>query len=157
AGCALSASISACASSRGFFFSGFASCIAAVQARSPCAACLGDSNAGVRPASGLTPATAARNRSSSSCLAWIMMHRFRVRPATISPGTPDPSTATALPAQIGKYRVLKKLGEGATSEVFLARDEFHGRDVAIKRVRASAADAPEGHYHARFFAAEAAL
>jgi len=71
---------------------------------------------------------------------------------------PDTPTApAALPAQIGKYRVLKKLGEGATSEVFLARDEFHGRDVAIKRVRAGASDATEGHYHARFFAAEAAL
>ena len=62
-----------------------------------------------------------------------------------------------LPAQIGKYRVHKKLGEGATSEVFLARDEFHERDVAIKRVRPSAADSPEGHFHEHFFAAEAAL
>ncbi len=31
-------------------------------------------------------------------------------------------TEPALPARIGKYRVLKRLGEGATSEVFLARD-----------------------------------
>jgi len=66
----------------------------------------------------------------------------------------DPS----LPPQIGKYRVLKKLGEGATAEVFLARDDFHDREVAIKRVRAHAlGDAAERHYHNRFFAAEAAL
>jgi serine/threonine protein kinase len=72
--------------------------------------------------------------------------------------SPHPSpVAHALPPQIGKYRVLKKLGEGATSEVFLAHDEFHGRDVAIKRVRASATDSAEGHYRERFFAAEAAL
>lgn len=59
---------------------------------------------------------------------------------------------------IGKYRAQRKLGEGASSEVFLCRDEFHGRDVAIKRVRASAMiDAVDGPVYARFFAAEASL
>jgi len=63
-----------------------------------------------------------------------------------------------LPTQIGKYRVLAKLGEGATSEVFLARDEFRGKDVAIKRVRtAMVADSRESHFQQRFFAAEASL
>jgi eukaryotic-like serine/threonine-protein kinase len=63
-----------------------------------------------------------------------------------------------LPDKIGKYPVLCRLGEGATSEVFLARDEFHQRDVAIKRVRASAVSHPtDGRYFERFFAAEAAL
>ena len=67
-------------------------------------------------------------------------------------------TEPALPVRIGKYRVLKRLGEGATSEVFLARDEFHERDVAIKRLRTGATvDAHDGHYFERFFAAEAAL
>jgi eukaryotic-like serine/threonine-protein kinase len=61
-----------------------------------------------------------------------------------------------LPALIGKYRVLGRLGEGATSEVFLARDDFHGRDVAIKRLMPAAQPAHE-HFHARFFDAEAAL
>jgi serine/threonine protein kinase len=60
--------------------------------------------------------------------------------------------------KIGKYRVLHRLGEGATSEVFLCRDDFHDRDVAIKQVRASALDdAVDGPVYARFFAAEAAL
>ena len=69
-----------------------------------------------------------------------------------------PPELPALPPQIGKYRVLRRLGEGATSEVFLCRDEFQGREVAIKRVRASAlADATDGRYYERFFAAEAAL
>jgi tRNA A-37 threonylcarbamoyl transferase component Bud32 len=72
------------------------------------------------------------------------------RPAL--PGTSD------LPAQIGKYRVLSRLGEGATSEVFLAHDDFRDVDVAIKRVRTSAlSDAREQHFQQRFFAAEAAL
>jgi len=63
-----------------------------------------------------------------------------------------------LPAQIGKYPVLGRLGDGATSEVFLARDEFHQRDVAIKRVRAGAVNDPsDGRYFERFLAAEAAL
>ena len=62
-----------------------------------------------------------------------------------------------LPVQIGKYRVLRKLGEGATSEVFLCRDDFHERDVAVKRVRVASGDPVDGRYSERFFNAEAAL
>ena len=59
---------------------------------------------------------------------------------------------------IGKYRVLRRLGEGATSEVLLARDDFHQRDVAIKRVLPpEGRSAAERHFATRFFAAEAAL
>jgi serine/threonine protein kinase len=36
--------------------------------------------------------------------------------------------------KIGKYQVVKKLGEGATSEVYLCHDPFARRDVAIKVV-----------------------
>ncbi len=81
-------------------------------------------------------------------------------PVQMSTMTPTPSSFGALPmpAQIGKYPVLRRLGEGATSEVFLARDDFHQRDVAIKRVRAGATNDPgDGRYFERFFAAEAAL
>jgi len=75
-----------------------------------------------------------------------------------SPLPPLRAAAAALPAQIGKYPVLARLGEGATSEVFLARDEFRGRDVAIKRVRLGLMpDSRESHFQRRFFAAEAAL
>jgi serine/threonine protein kinase len=75
------------------------------------------------------------------------------RPQTYAP---DPS---AMPEQIGKYRVLRKLGEGATSEVFLCHDDFLDIDVAIKRVRAAsiAGDSMDARYFERFFAAEAAL
>ena len=66
--------------------------------------------------------------------------------------------AAELPPRIGKYRVLSRLGEGSTSEVFLGRDDFHGTEVAIKRVRPNIrADSREGHFQSRFFAAEAAL
>jgi eukaryotic-like serine/threonine-protein kinase len=66
--------------------------------------------------------------------------------------------ALALPSRIGKYVVQAKLGEGATSEVFLAHDPFNNRKVAIKRVRGGMlADSREQHFQQRFFAAEAAL
>jgi eukaryotic-like serine/threonine-protein kinase len=44
--------------------------------------------------------------------------------------------ADALPAKIGKYPVSRELGRGTTSRVYLGRDPFAGRDVAIKVVRA---------------------
>ncbi|MBC7729683.1 MAG: protein kinase [Microbacteriaceae bacterium] len=72
---------------------------------------------------------------------------------------PWPTVADpGLPERIGKSRVLSRLGEGATSEVFLAVDEFHHRNVAIKRVRlATLGESVENHYRERFYAAEAAL
>lgn len=70
----------------------------------------------------------------------------------------DASLPAPLPDRIGKYRVLRRLGEGATSEVFLCADEFNDRQVAIKRVRGQALrDVDDGHVFARFFASEAAL
>jgi serine/threonine protein kinase len=66
--------------------------------------------------------------------------------------------ASDLPEHIGKYRVTSRLGEGATSEVFLARDEFRGLDVAIKRLRPGFAEDGAGdRVSAAFFAAEAGL
>ena len=84
------------------------------------------------------------------------------RPAlTTPPFEPHPDAPGAepgLPERIGQYRVLARLGEGATSEVFLAVDEFHQRQVAIKRVREATLDESiENHYRERFYAAEAAL
>lgn len=63
-----------------------------------------------------------------------------------------------LPSRIGKFVIKSKIGEGATSEVFLASDPFRGQDVAIKRVRLGLlADSRDAHFQQRFFAAEAAL
>lgn len=69
------------------------------------------------------------------------------------------ASADDLPAHIGRYQVLRRLGEGATSDVFLARDPFQDSEVAIKRMRAWAPppDAPGSDFSNRFFSAEAAL
>jgi len=78
--------------------------------------------------------------------------------ATSASRAAQPGAADSLPQRIGRYGVRSRLGEGATSEVFLARDDFHDRLVAIKRVRrATLANPIDAHYSSRFFAAEAAL
>ena len=85
------------------------------------------------------------------------------RLAATPPNLPHLPTATraaaaGLPSLIGKYHVRRKLGEGATSEVFLAHDPFNDVEVAIKRVRPGLfPDSREAHFQQRFFAAEAAL
>ncbi len=59
---------------------------------------------------------------------------------------------------LGKYEILGKLGEGATSTVFLAHDPFAQRNVAIKAVSASAfAGGENGRIAKKLFITEASL
>ena len=37
-----------------------------------------------------------------------------------------------VPERIGKYDIVREVGQGATSRVYLGRDGFSGREVAIK-------------------------
>jgi len=69
------------------------------------------------------------------------------------------STDTAQELQsIGKYEVKKKLGEGATSEVFLCHDRFNMRDVAVKVVFADRlTDTESGKVAHKLFITEASL
>jgi eukaryotic-like serine/threonine-protein kinase len=53
---------------------------------------------------------------------------------------------------IGHYRILEKIGSGAMGEVFRARDERLGRDVALKLIRPASSENPD---HLRRFELEA--
>ena len=60
--------------------------------------------------------------------------------------------------KIGKYQVIRKLGEGATSAVYLCQDPFNNRQVAVKRVHPEALkDVERGHLYKKLFVAEASL
>jgi len=60
--------------------------------------------------------------------------------------------------QIGKYPVLRKLGEGATSEVYLCTDPFNSRDVAVKvGFPESFQDPDRGKLYRKLFLTEASL
>ncbi len=53
---------------------------------------------------------------------------------------------------VGHYRVLEKIGAGGMGEVFRARDERLGRDVALKLIRPASSENPD---HLRRFEQEA--
>ena len=48
-----------------------------------------------------------------------------------SQGDSNPSSGTT-PERIGKYVIIKEVGQGSTGRVFLSHDPYYGRDVAIK-------------------------
>ena len=49
---------------------------------------------------------------------------------------PTPAPSTPLPATIGKYRIERELGRGASSTVYLGYDVFNRRHVAVKQIHA---------------------
>lgn len=62
------------------------------------------------------------------------------------------------PEHLGKYRLIRKLGQGATSSVYLAHDTFVERDVAIKVMKPEILDDPRmGKIYRRQLHAEASL
>jgi serine/threonine-protein kinase len=46
-----------------------------------------------------------------------------------------------LSLQVGKYDVQKLLGKGASGTVYLAKDTFTGREIALKTIEPEATDA----------------
>ncbi len=66
--------------------------------------------------------------------------------------------ALQLPEKIGKYPVVRHLGSGATSEVYLCHDPFATRDVAVKLVSTALFNDPErGKLYRKLFVTEASL
>ena len=64
----------------------------------------------------------------------------------------------AIPAQIGKYEIRKKLGEGATSIVYLGFDPFAEREVAVKAIFPEILrDKDRGQLYRHLFMTEASL
>jgi eukaryotic-like serine/threonine-protein kinase len=64
----------------------------------------------------------------------------------------------AVPGRIGKYPVLRELGRGATSVVYLCNDPFYSRNVAVKVVMPDAfLDADRGKLYRKLFVTEASL
>jgi serine/threonine protein kinase len=70
----------------------------------------------------------------------------------------NPNDVIPVPERIGKYPVLKELGRGATSVVYLCNDPFYSRNVAVKVVMPEAfADADRGKLYKKLFVTEASL
>ncbi len=75
-----------------------------------------------------------------------------------TPTVPASGTPASLPKRIGKYEVVRVLGEGATSRVYLCRDNFAKRDVAVKVIPQSAMQGMgSGKLMNRLFTNEASL
>jgi serine/threonine protein kinase len=58
---------------------------------------------------------------------------------------------------IGAYEIIKELGKGATSVVYLARDQFADRQVAIKFLNLKGLDENESRQFKKLFLTEASL
>src|SRR5258708_14303660 len=70
----------------------------------------------------------------------------------IPPNMPAGRSRSMTGQVIGHYRVIEKIGSGAMGEVFRARDERLGRDVALKLIRPASSANPD---HLRRFELEA--
>jgi serine/threonine protein kinase/HAMP domain-containing protein len=76
-----------------------------------------------------------------------------IRPSGIgSPARAEPlagdTTATSQVRQVGRYRILEKLGRGGMATVYRATDPDIGRELAIKFLHASLCE--DGEYRSRF-------
>lgn len=84
------------------------------------------------------------NKIHFALLALFNVCREAVRnhiPATQVPSSHEQNLEQLLKDKLfGKYKVLEKVGEGSTGLVFRGKDEFSGRDVAIKVLKVNTTD-----------------
>ncbi len=79
-------------------------------------------------------------------------------PENLTPPQPAVVVSEPLPKRVGKYDVVRVLGEGATSMVYLCRDNLANRDVAVKVIPQSALQGMgSGKLMNRLFTTEASL
>ena len=50
----------------------------------------------------------------------------------MAPSPTQPESQEDVLAKIGKYVIIKKIGKGSTSTVYLSHDPYYRRDVAIR-------------------------
>jgi tetratricopeptide (TPR) repeat protein len=62
---------------------------------------------------------------------------------------PQPAARAGMPAQIGRYRILERVGRGAMGVVYAAHDDTMGRPVAVKVLMGDLESDPETR--ARFY------
>ena len=65
-------------------------------------------------------------------IAGYITERQAVRPAAAGARAAPADARFEPQARLGKYSIIREIGRGATSQVFLARDPFADREVAIK-------------------------
>ena len=74
------------------------------------------------------------------------------------PDTKAPAFELDLALQVGKYEIQKMLGKGATGTVYLAKDQFTGKEVALKVIEPEVfRDAEFGQVYRAQFQNEASL
>ena len=71
-------------------------------------------------------------RVDESAVASFHQAKFRLDPRQPSSSAPPLRYNGLVPEWIGRYEVLRRLGAGGFSAVYLARDESLDADVAVK-------------------------